>query len=85
VDRIAERHQHEGDRTRLRRELHEIADALDEESLRQEREGLNLDLLPGEIEREKLRQKELFQKVTDASAVHHQARMPFVIGLLFGP
>jgi uncharacterized protein YhaN len=75
VDRLAARHQHEDERTRLRRELHEIADTLDEESLRREREGVNLDLLPSEIEREELRQKQLFESVTEASAAHHQAQI----------
>jgi chromosome segregation protein len=58
----------------LRRELHEIADALDEDMLRQEREGVNLDLLPGEIEREEVRQRQLLEDVTEASAAHHQAQ-----------
>ena len=74
VERLTARHQYESDQAALRRELHEIADALDEDTLRREREGVNLDLLPGEIEREEVRQKQLLEDVTEASAAHHQAQ-----------
>lgn len=74
LDRLTMRQQLEGERTTLRRDLHETGDGLDETALRTEREGLDLDLLPAEIEREKLRQAQLLKDVASASAALQQKR-----------
>ncbi|MCA6111593.1 YhaN family protein [Bradyrhizobium cenepequi] len=74
LERIAIRHRLEADQANTRRELYVIADGRDEDTLRRERENLDLDVLPGEIERETVRQKQLLKDIADASAIHHQAK-----------
>lgn len=71
---LVARHDLEADQAALRRDLHDIADGRDEATLRAEREGLDLDLLPGEIDRESVRQKQLLSEIAEASAAHHQAQ-----------
>lgn len=74
IARMAERHVLESERLTLQRDLHEIADGRDEETLRQEREGLDLDLLPGAIAREEARQSQLLRDIAEASAIHHDKK-----------
>lgn len=74
LERLKACHLLESERETLKRALHEAADGHDEESLRQEREGLDLDLLPSEIERETVRQAQLLKEIAEASAVHHQKK-----------
>jgi hypothetical protein len=54
LDRIAVRQGLAHEQAKLRRELPAIADGLDEAVLRQERVGLDIDLLPSHIERDTL-------------------------------
>jgi uncharacterized protein YhaN len=72
IERLKARQLLESERATLKRSLHEIADGHDEEALRQEREGIDFDLLPGDIAREAVRQAQLLQEIADASAIHHQ-------------
>ncbi len=72
LDRLALRQQLENERATLRRDLLETGDALDETALRAERAGLDLDALPGDIEREQLRQTQLLQEISTASALLQQ-------------
>jgi len=66
---------HAGERARiLLRDLHEIADGRDKDALRMEREGLDLDLLPGDIAREEVRQSQLLRDIAEASAIHHDRK-----------
>jgi uncharacterized protein YhaN len=74
VERLTLRHQLEAEGAALRRDLHEIGDGRDEAVLRQEQEGLDLDQLPGSIEREQVRQGQLLKDIADASALHQQKR-----------
>jgi uncharacterized protein YhaN len=74
LDRLTIRQQLEGERTALRRDLHETGDGLDEAALRAEREGLDLDLLSAEIEREQLRQTQVLRDIAAASAALQQKR-----------
>jgi uncharacterized protein YhaN len=74
VERLTLRHQLETESAALRRDLHEIGDGRDETVLRQEQEGLDLDQLPGNIEREEVRQGQLLKDIADASAFHQQKR-----------
>ncbi|MET0221347.1 MAG: chromosome segregation protein SMC, partial [Tardiphaga sp.] len=69
---LSARHALESERASLQRHLHDIADGHDEQALRAEREGLDLDQLPAGIEREKLRQEQLLKDISGASALHHQ-------------
>lgn len=75
LDRIEAMHRLLEDQTANRRHLAEIADGRDEQTLRQEREGLDLGLLPGEIERAELRQRQLLKEIEEASVVHDRARI----------
>jgi chromosome segregation protein len=75
VESLFARQRLQSERTNLHRDLHEIGDGHDEAALRLEREGLDLDQLPGEIEREAVRQKQLIQEIEEASACHHQAKL----------
>ena len=72
IERLKARQLLESERATLKRSLHEIADGHDEEALRQEREGIDFDLLPGDIARETVRQAQLLKEIADASAIHHQ-------------
>lgn len=72
IKRMVNRQSLEKEQSALQRELHEIADARDETTLRQERDGVDFDLLPGHIEREALRQTQLLKSIEEASAIHHQ-------------
>jgi uncharacterized protein YhaN len=72
--RMATKHALESERVTLQRDLHEIADGRDEAALRHEREGLDLDLLPGDIAREEVRQNQLLKDIAEASAIHHDKK-----------
>jgi uncharacterized protein YhaN len=72
--RIATKHALEKERVTLQRDLQEIADGRDEAALRHEREGLDLDLLPGDIAREEVRQNQLLKDIAEASAIHHDKK-----------
>ncbi len=72
LDQIARRHQLEHDLAARQRDLQEIGDGHDEAALRQEREGLDLDLLSGEIDRERLQQQQTLNEINEASAIQHQ-------------
>lgn len=74
LDRLTIRQRLEVERATLRRDLHETGDGLDETALRAEREGLDLDLLSAEIEREQLRQTQVLQDIASASALLQQKR-----------
>lgn len=74
LDHIAARQGLVGEQAKLRRELPGIADGLDEAALRQERLGLDLDLLPSRIERETLEQSQLFAEIAEASVAKHQKK-----------
>lgn len=74
LDRLTIRQQLETERATLRRDLHETGDGLDETALRAEREGLDLDVLHTEIEREQLRQTQVLQNIASASASLQQKR-----------
>ncbi len=71
--RLSQRHALEGERIALQRDLQE-SEGRDETALRHEREGLDLDVLPGEITREELRQSQLIRDIEAASAQHHERR-----------
>jgi chromosome segregation protein len=77
LDQLAMRYRFETELANLRRDLREIGDGRDEEALRQEREGLDLDQLPGDIARETLEQQQILGDIADASAIHHQKRSEF--------
>ncbi|MDE5464752.1 YhaN family protein [Bradyrhizobium sp. CSS354] len=70
----AARHLLEGERVILERDLDDIADGCTEATLRQEREGIDLDLLPGNIAREEVRQTQLLRDIAEASANHHERK-----------
>jgi uncharacterized protein YhaN len=72
IERMTVRHLLESERATLKRGLHETADGHDEGALRQERDGLDLDLLPGQIARETVRQEQLLKEIAEASAIHYQ-------------
>ncbi|ABD86749.1 AAA family ATPase [Rhodopseudomonas palustris] len=74
LERALERQRLETDQETLRRDLYEIADGRDEAALRQQREGLDLDRLTGDIDRETLRQTQLLDDIAAASALLHQAQ-----------
>lgn len=74
LERLTTRQQLENERATLRRDLHETGDGLDEAALRTEREGLDLDLLSAEIEREQLRQTQVLRDIAAASATLQQKR-----------
>jgi uncharacterized protein YhaN len=74
LDRLTTRQQLETERATLRRDLHETGDGLDEAALRAEREGLDLDVLHTEIEREQMRQTQVLQDIASASAALQQKR-----------
>ncbi len=74
LDRIATRQDLENEQAKIRRDLPQIADGRDEAALRQERLGLDLDLLQSRIELETLRQKELLKEIEEASALKHQKK-----------
>jgi uncharacterized protein YhaN len=72
IGRLSALHALDNERASLQRHLHDIADGHDEQALRAEREGLDLDALPAGIAREKLRQEQLLKDISGASALHHQ-------------
>ncbi len=74
LERLATRHRLEAEQAALRRDFAEIADGRDERALRQERAGIDLDVLPGEIERATLRQRQLLKDIEDASVAQHRAQ-----------
>lgn len=71
--RLVTRHALESERVALQRDLHE-SEGRDENALRREGEGLDLDLLPSEIAREEVRQSQLLKDIADASALHHDRK-----------
>jgi len=74
LDRIVVRQGLVNEQAKLRRELPGIADGLDEAVLRQERVGLDLDLLPSHIERDTLQQRQLLAEIEGASADKYQKK-----------
>jgi hypothetical protein len=72
INRLSARFELESERQILQRELYEISDGRDEAVLRDESAGLDLDSLPGEIEREALRHNQLLKDISEASANHRQ-------------
>ena len=70
IARMATRHALESERASLRRDLRE-SEGHDEDDLRQQREGLDPDLLPGDIAREEIRQQQLLKDIGEAFALHH--------------
>jgi chromosome segregation protein len=75
IERLTARQRYKDDQASLRRDLYEIADGRDEDALKQEREGLDLDQLPGDIAREAMRQEQLLKDISGGSASHHQKRV----------
>lgn len=73
LGRLATRHALESERLALQRDLQD-SEGRDEDALRREREGLDLDLLPGEIAREEVRQSQLLKDIEAASALHHDKK-----------
>jgi len=71
--RMARRHAQQDERAALQRDLLE-SEGRDEDALRSESEGLDLDLLPGDIAREELRQSQLLKEIEQASAHHHDKK-----------
>ena len=71
--RLAAKHALESERVALQLDLQE-SEGRDEDALRREREDLDLDLLPGDIAREEVRQNQLLKDIADASAVHHDRK-----------
>jgi uncharacterized protein YhaN len=74
LDRVAVRQGLANEQAKLRRELPGIADGLDEAMLREERVGLDLDLLPSHIERDTLQQRQLLAEIEGASADKYQKK-----------
>lgn len=74
VAQLEKRQDLETEQVNLRGSLTEIADGFDETALRAEQINVDVDLLPGEIERLKLRQKELLEGITGASTKVAQAQ-----------
>lgn len=77
IERLARRHALQTEGAALRRELPEIADGQDEDVLRAEQLGLDLDALPGDIARESVRQNELLEDFRRTSAELHQKQRDF--------
>lgn len=75
VARAWERCKLEDERTRLLRDLSEIGDGRDEVTLRQEGDGLDIDQLPGDIDRETVRREQLLKDITGASALSHHKQV----------
>lgn len=74
IERLQQRHVLESERAELRRLLVDISDGFDEATLRSEREGVDFDRLPADIERETLSQKQLLEDIRVASVFHDQKR-----------
>lgn len=72
IERLQAKQNLEAERAALSRDLNEIADGHDEAALRQEREGLDIDLLPGEIARQTVRQQQLLQDIAETSATNRE-------------
>ena len=77
IEQLARRHALHAEGAALRRELPEIADGQDEDALRAEQLGLDLDALPGEIARESVRQNEVLEDFKRTSAELHQKQRDF--------
>ncbi|MBC7584060.1 MAG: AAA family ATPase [Tardiphaga sp.] len=77
IERLARRHALQTEGAALRRELPEIADGQDEEFLRAEQLGLDLDALPSEIARETVRQNEVLKDFERTAAELHQKQRDF--------
>lgn len=73
IERTAKKHALEGERVSIQRDLHE-SEGREEEALRREREGIDLDRLPGDVAREEVRQSQLLKDIADASAAHHDKK-----------
>jgi len=74
LNRLEEREALEKERSHLTNDLNDIADGLDETTLRAEQSGIDIDLMPGELDRLGLRQSQLLVEIGDASAVQYQAQ-----------
>ena len=72
IELLEKRQQLEDEQASLRRELPEIADGRNAGALKEEQKGLDFDGLPGEIDREKMRQSQLLNEITEASVGHRQ-------------
>jgi len=70
--RLAARLELQSEQAALRRQLFEIADGHDEDALRREREGIDLDGLRAEIDSETVQQAQLLKDIAAASAAHHE-------------
>ncbi len=73
LDRLEQRQGLAAELARLSDDLAGICDGIDERALRAEQEGIDPDLLPGEIERLTLHQGQLMREIDDASNRRYQA------------
>jgi hypothetical protein len=73
ITRMATKHALESERVAVQRDLLE-SEGRDEDALRREREGLDLDLLSGDIARGEVRQNQLLKDIAEASAIHHDSK-----------
>lgn len=74
IERLDARRALESERADVRRVLIDVGDGNDEDALRAEQDGLDLDQLSGEIERERLNEKKLLDDIRAATVVHSQKR-----------
>ena len=72
LDRLYARQALDKERSELARDLNDIADGLDETSLRGEQSKIDVDLAPGDIDRLGLRQSQLLIEMGNASAIQFQ-------------
>lgn len=72
IDRLVTRSELQREQAKLRHGLLEIADGHDEDALRREREGVDLDRLQADIASETVQQQQWLKDITEASAAHHQ-------------
>ncbi|MET0878637.1 MAG: AAA family ATPase, partial [Tardiphaga sp.] len=77
IERVATRLALQNEQAQLHRDLLEVADGRDEAALRAEQQGLDIDALPGEIERESVRQKQLLDDIARTSAELHQKQRDY--------
>ena len=74
LEQLERRQALDRERVDLLRDLAEVADGFDEQRLRVEQEGLDVDAAPAQIERLDLRQKALLDEIGGASARQGQAK-----------
>jgi chromosome segregation protein len=77
IERVGTRLTLENEQSQLHRDLLEVADGRDAEALRAEQQGLDIDALPGEIERETVRQQQLMEDIKRTSADLHQKQRDY--------